>query len=72
VSGLVKGLDQGKGLAGAMLKDEEIRANLSATLANLATASSNMARYGLLYKPKQTKDPAANKRPPYPGYSPGK
>jgi phospholipid/cholesterol/gamma-HCH transport system substrate-binding protein len=69
IGGLAKDLDQGKGLAGALLKDEELRANLSATLANLSTVSSNLARYGLLYKPKQPK-PVIDKRPPYPGYSP--
>src|SRR6266545_2077612 len=71
VRGLANDLDQGKGLAGAMLKDEQIRANLSATLANLNTLSSNLARYGLLYKPKPPK-PARDSRPPYPGYSPTK
>jgi phospholipid/cholesterol/gamma-HCH transport system substrate-binding protein len=69
VRGLAHDLDQGKGLAGAMLKDEEIRANLSATLVNLNTLSSNLARYGLLHKPKPPK-PAADPRPSYPGYSP--
>ena len=69
ISGLVRDVDQGKGLAGAMFKDDGIRANLSATLANLATVSSNLALHGLLYKPK-TRKPAADKRPPYPGYSP--
>jgi len=71
VRGLANDLDQGKGLAGAMFKDEELRANLSATLANLNTVSSNLARYGLLYKPKAPR-PARASRPPYPGYSPSK
>ena len=70
-SALANDLDQGKGLAGAMFKDEELRANLSATLANLNTVSSNLARYGLLYKPKAPR-PARASRPPYPGYSPSK
>jgi|SRR6185503_14581683 phospholipid/cholesterol/gamma-HCH transport system substrate-binding protein len=69
VRGLASDLDQGKGLAGAMFKDEQIRANLSATLANLNTLSSNLARYGLLHKPKPPK-PAPDSRPFYPGYSP--
>ncbi len=71
VRSLASDLDQGKGLAGAMLKDEQIRANLSATLANLTTLSSNLARYGLLHKPKPPKS-ALDSRPPYPGYSPTK
>jgi phospholipid/cholesterol/gamma-HCH transport system substrate-binding protein len=71
VSGLVKRADEGKGLAGAMFKDDEIRANLATTLANLATVSSNLALHGLLYKPKTPK-PATPKRPAYPGYSPAR
>jgi phospholipid/cholesterol/gamma-HCH transport system substrate-binding protein len=71
IGGLAKDLDQGKGLAGALFKDEELRANLSTTLANLSTVSSNLARYGLLYKPKPPK-PEIDKRPPYPGYSPAR
>ena len=71
IGGMAKDLDQGKGLAGALLKDEGLRANLSATLANLSTFSSNLARYGLLYKPKPPK-PEFDNRPPYPGYSPAR
>ncbi len=70
VSGIASNLDQGKGLAGAMLKDEALRQNLADTVANLAVVSSNMARYGLLYKPKPPKNAAAEKRPAYPGYTP--
>jgi len=52
--------EQGRGLAGGLFKDEQLRATLSNTLANLATVSSNIARYGLLYKPKPAKaEPAA-------------
>lgn len=72
IGGIAKNIDEGKGLAGALFKDEALHANLAATLENLATVSSNLARYGLLYKPKQPKAPAADKRPPYPGYSPNK
>ena len=71
VQKLVADAQDGKGLAGAMFKDEELRANLAATLANLATASSNIAQHGLLYKPKPPKA-AVDKRPPYPGYSPAR
>ncbi|HYV29623.1 MAG TPA: hypothetical protein VEO53_00725, partial [Candidatus Binatia bacterium] len=48
-------LQAGKGAAGSLLKDEQLQLNLSNTLANLATAASNMANYGLLYKPKKPK-----------------
>lgn len=57
-------MQSGKGLVGGILKDEELRSNMSSTVSNLAILSSNLNRYGLLYKPK---DPG-NKTPPvYPG-----
>ena len=68
---LVRDLEAGKGPAGSLLKDEQFRVNLSDTMQNLTTLSSNLARFGLLHKPKQPKrekDP----RPPYPGYSPAR
>ncbi len=59
-------LEAGKGLAGSLLKDERLSGQLSATLSNLAVLSSNLNRYGLLYKPKQprtrTSDPYTGKK----------
>ncbi len=52
---LTKDLETGKGVAGSLLQDEQLRFNFSNTLANLATAASNVANYGLLYKPKKPK-----------------
>jgi phospholipid/cholesterol/gamma-HCH transport system substrate-binding protein len=46
-------MQSGKGLVGGLLKDEELRANLSLTVSNLAVLTSNVNRYGILYKPKQ-------------------
>ena len=46
-------LEAGKGLAGSLLKDEQARENFSLTLSNLSILSSNLARFGLLHKPKQ-------------------
>jgi phospholipid/cholesterol/gamma-HCH transport system substrate-binding protein len=45
-------LEAGKGLAGSLLRDEHLAANMAATMSNLAVLSSNLNRYGLLYKPK--------------------
>jgi len=57
-------MQSGKGVVGGILKDEDMRANLSLTVSNLAVLGSNLNRYGLLYKPKEQ----PNKTPPvYPG-----
>jgi phospholipid/cholesterol/gamma-HCH transport system substrate-binding protein len=45
-------LEAGKGLAGSLLKDEQLAGRMSATMSNLAHLSSNLNRYGLLYKPR--------------------
>jgi phospholipid/cholesterol/gamma-HCH transport system substrate-binding protein len=59
-------MQSGKGLAGGLLKDEQMRLQVSTTFSNLATLSSNLNRFGLLYKPKQPKNTAP---PAYPGKS---
>ncbi len=46
-------LEAGKGLAGGLLKDEQTRAQFSLTISNLSILSSNLARFGILHKPKQ-------------------
>lgn len=51
-------MQSGKGLVGGLLKDEELRSQISVTVNNLAVASSNLSRFGLLYKPKQPKETA--------------
>lgn len=51
-------MQSGKGLVGGLLKDEELRSQIAITVGNLAVVSSNLARYGLLYKPKQPKETA--------------
>ncbi len=45
-------LEAGKGLAGSLLKDEQTRAQFSSTISNLSILSSNLARFGILHKPK--------------------
>ena len=49
-------MQSGKGLVGGLLKDDELRAQMSVTISNLALLSSNLNRYGLLYKPKLPKE----------------
>jgi phospholipid/cholesterol/gamma-HCH transport system substrate-binding protein len=46
---------EGRGLVGALLKDEGVRGNFSLTISNLSVVSSNLAKFGLLYKPKQVR-----------------
>jgi phospholipid/cholesterol/gamma-HCH transport system substrate-binding protein len=53
---LARDLQAGRGVAGSLLKDATLQANFSNTLAHLSVASSNLARYGLLYKPKPPKE----------------
>lgn len=48
-------MQSGKGLVGGLLKDEEMRGQVALTVSNLAILSSNLNRFGLLYKPKQPK-----------------
>ncbi len=76
---LLDGVQAGKGLAGAALKDDQLAANVSLLARNLAITSSNLAvttsnlnrrgLWGILWKPKppRTNAPAA---PIYPGRSP--
>lgn len=45
-------LQAGKGIAGAALKDEALRAQFGEMVGSLATVSSNLAKFGLLHKPK--------------------
>lgn len=57
-------MQSGKGLVGGLLKDEGLRAQVAVTVSNLSVLSSNLNRYGLLYKPKQ---PKSSQPPTYPG-----
>ena len=76
---LLDGVQAGKGLAGAMLKDDQLAANVSLLAHDLAVTSSNLAvttsnlnqrgLWGILWKPKppRTNAPAQSL---YPGRSP--
>ncbi|HTH47663.1 MAG TPA: MlaD family protein [Candidatus Limnocylindria bacterium] len=50
---LTAGLQHGDGVIGAVLKDDSLRLQFGNVVTNLATVSSNLAKYGILYKPKQ-------------------
>ncbi len=54
LKGLIAGLQRGEGPAGALLKDEGMRNQVGSVVTNLATVSSNLAKFGILYKPKTT------------------
>jgi phospholipid/cholesterol/gamma-HCH transport system substrate-binding protein len=69
VEGLARNIEAGKGLAGTLLKDSGLQGNLTNMVANLATLSSNLNKYGLLYKPRRPKPPAPDEKV-YPGRNP--
>jgi phospholipid/cholesterol/gamma-HCH transport system substrate-binding protein len=64
---LAYGVEEGRGLVGALVKDDQLRMKISNIADNLQNVSSNINRFGLLYKPKQ---PRPQQNPPYPGKSP--
>jgi phospholipid/cholesterol/gamma-HCH transport system substrate-binding protein len=69
LEGIGRDIESGKGLAGALIKDAGLQSNMTNLVANLTILSSNLTKYGLLYKPKK---PKAGEEAPrvYPGRSP--
>lgn len=64
----VQSLQGTDGLVGSLLNDPALKARTEEVLSNLATLSSNLNRYGLLYKPKTAKPrPMTNSVRLYPG-----
>lgn len=55
VESMARQLEAGRGALGSLLHSEQLQINLSNTLARLDVATSNIASYGLLYKPKPPK-----------------
>ncbi|MCI0536454.1 MAG: MlaD family protein [Verrucomicrobiales bacterium] len=56
VNQLLQGLQEGRGLAGALLSSPELQQNVSMLTSNLNVASSNLNRFGLwrfLWKPRE-------------------
>jgi len=66
---LITDAQAGRGLAGFLLREEDVKTQASLLLNNLTTLSSNLNKYGLLYKPKRERAPLANP-PLYPGRTP--
>lgn len=54
-------LRQGRGVAGALLNDEDLRLQLGSALTNLAIVSSNIARFGILHKPRPPREVPTNR-----------
>jgi len=69
VDKLVTDLQSGKGLAGSLLKDEQLEQNFMSLIDNLSLLSSNLNKHGLLYKPK-VKRATSPSAPPYTGRNP--
>ena len=52
LKGLTADLQAGRGLAGALLKDEGLHLQFGGMLTNLVVLSSNLSRHGILWKPR--------------------
>jgi len=65
---LLKDIEAGRGLAGALMRDETLKFDVRQIAVNFSTLSSNLNRYGLLYKPKPPKKP--KEEAVYPGKTP--
>jgi phospholipid/cholesterol/gamma-HCH transport system substrate-binding protein len=68
MNSLLSELQAGKGLAGNLLKNEALSASVSQLVSNLTVLSSNLNRYGLLWKPRRAEVKQAS--PLYPGRDP--
>lgn len=61
LTNLLRGLDTGQGVAGRLLRDEALAANLSAVAQNLAVTTSNLNQrglWGIMWKPKEARTEA--------------
>ena len=62
-------VEKGSGLAGSLLSEGPLNEQVSSVVSNLAVLSSNMNRYGILYKPRGPR-PMASTNLIYPGRNP--
>jgi phospholipid/cholesterol/gamma-HCH transport system substrate-binding protein len=53
LNAIVSDLQAGKGLAGSVLKDENLREQFASMMGNLNVVSSNLSRHGLLWRPRE-------------------
>lgn len=67
VNDLLTNLQAGNGLAGSLLNDRQLQKQMGMTVSNMAVASSNLARFGLLYKPRPVKAGTNTSGRLYPG-----
>ena len=67
---LLRDVDSGHGLAGALMRDENLKIDLRQIGGNLTILTSNLNKYGLLYKPKPPKKETGT--PTYTGKTPFK
>ncbi len=71
LSKILEDLQAGKGLAGSILKDENLQREFASTVSNFNLVSSNLSQHGLLWKPRNRKAaPVASA--PYPGKNPAR
>jgi phospholipid/cholesterol/gamma-HCH transport system substrate-binding protein len=66
---LLADLQAGKGMAGGLLQDERLHLEFRELTGNLTLLSSNLNKYGLLYKPRPVKPRRSSL--PFPGKVPG-
>jgi phospholipid/cholesterol/gamma-HCH transport system substrate-binding protein len=69
LDGMARDVEAGKGLAGTLIRDTGLQTNVANLVGNLTTLSSNLNKYGLLYKPKKPKSPEESPKV-YPGRNP--
>jgi ABC-type transporter Mla subunit MlaD len=63
-------VNAGEGVVGSLLRDQQLQVNVAQTMRNLSVLSSNIARYGLLHKPKKQKVERSSDPAPYSGRTP--
>ena len=69
VNALLSDLQAGKGLAGSLLKNDQLERQFHELVGNLTLVSSNLNKFGILYKPKpmRTGPPPAQPGKPHSG-----
>ena len=67
LNAVVSDIDAGKGVMGVLLRDEQLKTNLTRAVVDAGTLVSNLNRFGLLYKPKPPKADRARTDLPYHG-----
>jgi phospholipid/cholesterol/gamma-HCH transport system substrate-binding protein len=66
---VLEDVEAGRGVVGSLVKDEALRQDVSLVISNFSVLSSNLNRYGLLYRPRQ---PRPEREPTTPWAFPGR